>query len=135
MKASCVANGLKVNNVITDAIAEPDAIIEAAVIRRDKAERAKKAAQILQLKNELGLSDSDLKKLLKYSEQTDVKADVTADTKSVEEGIVSESRHAHKGIYEYEEVNWEVDRYTDGYFCRTSDGSIHKKDVDGTIVS
>ena len=68
-KALCEANGFKPNNIIVDAISEPNAFIEAAIARRDDAERAKKAAQIVQLKNELGLSDADLRKLLKDSEQ------------------------------------------------------------------
>ena len=66
----CAANGFKPNNIIVDAISEPNAFIEAAIARRDEAERAKKAAQIVQLKNELGLTDADLRKLLKDSEQT-----------------------------------------------------------------
>ena len=69
-KALCEANGFKPNNIIVDAISEPNAFIEAAIARRDEAERAKKAAQIVQLKNELGLSDADLRKLLKDSEHS-----------------------------------------------------------------
>ena len=69
-RALCEANGFKPNNIIVDAISEPNAFIEAAIARRDEAERAKKAAQIVQLKNELGLSDADLRKLLKDSEQS-----------------------------------------------------------------
>ena len=53
-----------------DATSEPNAFIELAIARRDEAERAKKAAQIVQLKNELGLTDADLRKLLKKSEQS-----------------------------------------------------------------
>ena len=69
-KALCEANGFKPNNIIVDAISEPNAFIAAAIARRDEAERAKKAAQIVQLKNELGLTGADLRKLLKDSEQT-----------------------------------------------------------------
>ena len=69
-KALCEANGFKPNNIIVDAISEPNAFIEAAIARRDEAERVKKAAQIVQLKNELGLTDADLRKLLKDSEQS-----------------------------------------------------------------
>ena len=68
-KALCEANGFKPNNIIVEAISEPNAFIEAAIARRDEAERAKKAAQILQLKDELGLTDADLRKFLKDSEQ------------------------------------------------------------------
>lgn len=68
-RALCEANGFKINNVIVNSIAEPEAFIEFTVGIRDKAERAKKAAQIVRLKNELGLSDADLKRLLKDSEQ------------------------------------------------------------------
>ena len=66
----CAANGFKPNNIIVDAISEPNAFIEVAIARRDEAERAKKAAQIVQLKDELGLTDADLRKLLKDSEQS-----------------------------------------------------------------
>ena len=69
-KALCEANGFKPNSIIVDAISEPNAFIEAAIARRDEVERAKKAAQIVQLKNELGLTDADLRKLLKDSEQS-----------------------------------------------------------------
>ena len=69
-KALCEANGFRPNNIIVDAISEPNAFIELAIARRDEAEKAKKAAQIVQLKNELGLTDADLRKLLKYSEQS-----------------------------------------------------------------
>jgi len=65
----CEENGFKVNKVIAESIAEPEAFIEFDIGIRDKAERAKKAAQIVKLKNELGLSDAELKKLLKDSEQ------------------------------------------------------------------
>ena len=67
-RALCETNGFKPNNIIVDAISEPNAFIAAAIARRNEAERAKKAAQIVQLKNELGLTDADLRKLLKYSE-------------------------------------------------------------------
>ena len=69
-KALCEANGFRPNNFIVDAISEPNAFIELAIARRDEAERAKKAAQIVQHKNELGLTDADLRKLLKKSEQS-----------------------------------------------------------------
>ena len=134
-KALCEANGFKVNNVIVDAIAEPNVFIEFAIARRDKAERAKKAAQIIKLKQELGLSDADFKKLLKDSEQTEINAAETAIDKSVEHKEELESRRAHQGTYEGKPVTWEVDKYTDGYFCRTSDGKLHKKDVSGTLLS
>ena len=69
-KALCEANGFRPNNIIVDAISEPNAFIELAIARRDEAERVKKTAQIVQLKNELGLTDADLRKLLKDSEQS-----------------------------------------------------------------
>ena len=69
-KALCQANGFRPNNIIVDAISEPNAFIELAIARRDEAKIAKKAAQIVQLKNELGLTDADLRKLLKKSEQS-----------------------------------------------------------------
>ena len=69
-KALCEANGFKPNNIIVDAISEPNAFIEAAIARRNESEKAKKAAQIVQLKNELGLTDADLRRLLKDSEQS-----------------------------------------------------------------
>ena len=69
-KALCEANGFKPNNIIVDAISEPNAFIELAIARRDEAERVKKTAQIVQLKNELGLTDANLRKLLKESEQS-----------------------------------------------------------------
>lgn len=69
-KALCEANGFRPNNIIVDAISGPNAFIEFAIARRDEAERAKKATQIIQLKNELGQTDADLRKLLKYSEQS-----------------------------------------------------------------
>ena len=134
-KALCEANGFKVNNVIVDAIADSNAFIESAIARRDKAERANKAAQIIKLKQELGLSDSDFKKLLKNSEQTEMEAASPAESKSVEYEKEFESRRAHQGAYEGEPVTWEVDKYTDGYFCRTSDGKLHKKDVYGKVIS
>ena len=52
-KALCEANGFKPNNIIVDAISEPNAFIEAAIARRDEAERVKKAAQIVQLRMSL----------------------------------------------------------------------------------
>lgn len=69
-KALCEANGFRPNNIIVDAISEPNAFIELAIARRDEAERVKKTAQIVQLKNELGLTDANLRKLLKESEQS-----------------------------------------------------------------
>ena len=69
-KALREANGFRPNNIIVDTISEPNAFIKLAIARRDEAERAKKAAQIVQLKNELGLTDADLRKLLKESEQS-----------------------------------------------------------------
>ena len=41
-KALCEANGFKPNNIIVDAISEPNAFIGLAIARRDEAERAKK---------------------------------------------------------------------------------------------
>ena len=69
-KALCEANGFRPNNIIVDAISEPNAFIGLAIARRDEAERVKKTAQIVQLKNELGLTDANLRKLLKESEQS-----------------------------------------------------------------
>ena len=72
---------------------------------------------------------------MKDSEQTEFKAIETAIDKSVECDKEIESRRAHTGTYEGEPVTWEVDKYNDGYFCRTSDGKLHKKDVSGTLLS
>ena len=69
-RALCEANGFKPNDIIVDTINEPNAFIAAAIARWNEAEREKKAAQIVQLKNELGLTDADLRKLLKDSEQS-----------------------------------------------------------------
>ncbi len=74
-------------------------------------------------------------KLLKNSEQTEMEAASPAESKSVEHEEEFESRRAHQGTYEGKPVTWEVDKYTDGYFCRTSDGKLHKKDVYGTLLS
>ena len=68
-RALCETNGFKPNNIIVYAISEPNAFISATIARRDEAERAKKTAQIVQLGNALGLTDADLRKLLKDSEQ------------------------------------------------------------------
>lgn len=89
-KALCEANRFKPNNIIVDAISEPNAFIEAAIARRDEAERAKKAAQIVQLKNELGLTDADLRKLLKESEQS------VASTAEATEVIVSHQNNVYE---------------------------------------
>ncbi len=74
-------------------------------------------------------------KLLKNSEQTEMEAASPAESKSVEHEEEFESRRAHQGTYEGKPVTCEVDKYTDGYFCRTSDGKLHKKDVYEKVIS
>lgn len=126
-KAKCVENGFKTNELFISLITECNSIIELAIALRDKGIREAKEAQILKLTEELGYTESDIKKLLKSSKP--------AEAKPAKEEKVIESRHAHEGTYEDEVVMWEVDRFGSGYFCKTSDGKTHKKDVVGTIVS
>ena len=96
-------------------MAECNFIIELAIALRDKEIREAKEAQILKLTEELGYTESDVKKLLKSSKPA-------GSPQSVDCGEVFESRHAHEGTYEDEVVMWEVDRFNTGYFCKTSDG-------------
>ena len=126
-KAKCVGNGFKTNDLFVSLMAECNSIIELAIALRDKEIREAKEAQILKLTEELGYTESDVKKLLKNSKP--------AEAKPAKEEKVIESRHDHKGTYEDEVVMWEVDRFNTGYFCKTSDGKTHKKDVVGNIVS
>ena len=127
-KAECQANDFTVGEVLTVAIEECNAVINLAIAKREKEIREAKEAQILKLQEELGYTESDMKKLLKNSKPAAVKP-----AKKTEK--VLESRQAHEGTYEGEAVMWEVDRYGSGYFCKTSDGKTHKKDVDGNIIS
>ena len=126
-KAKCTENGFKTNDLFVSLMAECNSIIELAIALRNKAIREAKEAQILKLTEELGYTESDVKKLLKSSKPAEVKP--------AKEEKVIESRHAHKGTYEGEDVMWEVDKFNTGYFCRTSDGKTHRKDVDGNIIS
>ena len=126
-KAKCTGNGFKTNELFVSLIAECNSIIELAIALRDKEIREAKEAQILKLTEELGYTESDVKKLLKNSKPAEVKP--------AKEEEVIESRHAHEGTYEDEVVMWEVDRFGTGYFCKTSDGKTHKKDVAGNIIS
>ena len=127
-KAQCQANDFTASEVLTVAIEECNAIINLAIAKRKKEIREAKEAQILKLQEELGYTESDMKKLLRNSKPAAVKP-----AKKTEK--VLESRQAHEGTYEGEAVMWEVDRYGSGYFCKTSDGKTHKKDVDGNIIS
>ena len=127
-KAICQANNFTVGEVITVGIEDCDSIVNMAIAKREKEIREAKEAQILKLQQELGYTEAEMKKLLKNS-----KPSVEKPAKTEEESL--ESRQAHKGTYEGEDVMWEVDRYTSGYFCHTSDGKTHKKDVYGNIVS
>ena len=127
-KAECQANDFTASEVLTVAIEECNAVINLAIAKRKKEIREAKEAQILKLQEELGYTESDMKKLLKNSKPAAVKP-----AKKTEK--VLESRQAHEGTYEGEAVMWEVDRYGSGYFCKTSDGKTHKKDVDGNIIS
>lgn len=126
-KAKCVQNEFKTNELFVSLIAECNSLIELAIALRDKEIREAKEAQILSIAEELGYTDADIKKLLKNSK--------SAETKPAKIEKVIESRHAHKGTYEDEEVMWEVDKFNTGYFCRTSDGKTHRKDVNGNIIS
>ena len=126
-KAKCQANDFTVGEVLTVAIEECNAIINLAIAKREKEIREAKEAQILKLQEELGYTESDMKRLLKSSKQ--------AVTKPAKEEKVLESRQAHEGTYDDEAVMWEVDRFGSGYYCHTSDGKTHKKDVVGNIVS
>ena len=108
-------------------IAECTTLISLAVAKREHDFREAKEAQILKIAEELGYTDADIKKLLKNSKP--------AEAKPAKEEKVIESRHAHKGTYEGEDVMWEVDKFNTGYFCRTSDGKSHRKDADGNIIS
>ena len=100
-------------------------------IEADKEEKLSRTQQLntikIQALKELGYTESDMKRLLKSSKQ--------AVTKPAKEEKVLESRQAHKGTYEDEVVMWEVDRFGSGYYCHTSDGKTHKKDVNGNIIS
>ena len=127
--AKCQENGLRLGDVIATGIEEDcDHIISLTVAKNERRIREVKEAQILKLQEELGYTESDMKKLLKNSKPAAVKP-----AKKTEK--VLESRQAHEGTYEGEAVMWEVDRYGSGYFCKTSDGKTHKKDVDGNIIS
>ena len=126
-KAKCQANDFTVGEVLTVAIEECNAIINLAIAKREKEIREAKEAQILKLQKELGYTESDMKRLLKSSKQ--------AVTKPAKEEKVLESRQAHEGTYDGEAVMWEVDRFGSGYYCHTSDGKTHKKDVNGNIIS
>ena len=153
-KAKCVGNGFKTNDLFVSLMAECNSIIELAIALRDKEIREAKEAQILKLTEELGYTESDVKKLLKNSKPAEAKpakeeksnesmhqvhtfdaSKPAGSPQSKDCGEVLESRHAHKGTYEDEVVMWEVDRFNTGYFCKTSDGKTHKKDVVGNIVS
>jgi len=125
--AKCSENNFKISEVITAGIIEADSLIAIAIAKKDKEFREAKEAQILKLTEELGYSESDIKKLLKNSKP--------ADPKPAKEEKVIDSRRAHKGTYEDEDVMWEVDRYGSGYYCHTSDGKSHKKDVNGNNIS
>jgi len=126
-KAKCQDNDFTVGEVITVGVAESDSIISLAIAKREKEIREAKEAQILKLQAELGYTESEMKKLIKTSKPADIKP-AKADK-------VLESRQAHKGTYDGEVVMWEVDKYNDGYYCHTSDGKTHKKDVNGNIIS
>lgn len=102
-KAECQANDFTVGEVLTVAIEECNTIINLAIAKREKEIREAKEAQILKLQEELGYTESDMKKLLKNSKPAAVKP-----AKKTEK--VLESRQAHEGTYEGEAVMWEVDR-------------------------
>ena len=123
----CKSNDFKISEVIIAGVTECDSLIGIAKAKREKIAREAMEAQILQLTKKLGYTESDVKKLLKNSKPAEVKP--------AKEEKVIESRHAHEGTYEDEVVMWEVDRFGTGYFCKTSDGKTHKKDVVGNIVS
>lgn len=123
----CKANNFKISEVLLAGIAECSTLISLAVAKREHDFREAKEAQILSIAEELEYTDADIKKLLKNSKP--------AEAKPAKEEKVIESRHAHKGTYEVEDVMWEVDKFNTGYFCRTSDGKTHRKDVNGNIIS
>lgn len=123
----CKSNDFKISEVIIAGVTECDSLIDIAKAKREKIAREAMEAQILQLTEKLGYTEADVKKLLKSSK--------LAEIKPAKEEKVIESRHAHEGTYEDEVVMWEVDRFGPGYFCKTSDGKTHKKDVVGNIVS
>ena len=125
--AECNANNFKVSEVIISGIAEKKSFIALAIAKKEKDLRDVKESQLLKLSKELRYNEADFKKLLKSSKPAEVKP--------AKEEEVLESRRAHQGTYEGKPVTWEVDKYTDGYFCRTSDGKLHKKDVYGTLLS
>ena len=126
--AKCQENGLRLGEVIATGIEEDcDHIISLTVAKNERRIREVKEAQILKLQEELGYTESDMKRLLKSSKQ--------AVTKPAKEEKVLESRQAHEGTYDDEAVMWEVDRFGSGYYCHTSDGKTHKKDVNGNITS
>ena len=125
--AECNANDFKISEVLLAGIAECTTLISLAVAKREHDFREAKEAQILKIAEELGYTDADIKKLLKNSKP--------AEAKPAKDEKVIESRHAHKGTYEGEDVMWEVDKFNTGYFCRTSDGKSHRKDADGNIIS
>lgn len=151
--AKCNDNGFKVSEVITARIIEADSLIALAIAKKDKEFREAKEAQILRLTEELGYSEADIKKLLKNSKPAEPKlakeekgkesmqqlhtSDASEPAGSPQSkycGDVLDSRRVHKGTYDDEDVVWEVDRYGSGYFCHTSDGKSHKKDVNGNII-
>jgi len=152
--AICSENNFKVSEVITAGIIETDSLISLAIAKKEKEFREEKESQLLKLTEELGYGESDIKKLLKSSKPAEAKpAKKTKGNESMQQvhtfdasepagsprcddrGDVLESRQAHKGTYDGEDVMWEVDKYGDGYFCYTSDGKTHKKDVNGNIIS
>lgn len=153
-KAKCQANDFTVGEVLTVAIEECNAIINLAIAKREKEIREAKEAQILKLQKELGYTESDMKRLLKSSKQAVTKpakeekgnesmhqvhtfdaSKPAGSPQSKDCGEVLESRQAHEGAYDGEAVMWEVDRFGSGYYCHTSDGKTHKKDVNGNIIS
>lgn len=126
-KAKCAENDVRVSEAIVLGIEECDFLLGLAIAKKKKEFREEKEAQILKLQEELGYTESDMKKLLKNSKP--------AEPKPAKKEKVIGSRQAHKGTYDGEVVMWEVDKYNDGYYCHTSDGKTHKKDVNGNIIS
>jgi len=152
--AKCSENNFKISEVITAGIIEADSLIALAIAKKDKEFREAKEAQILKLTEELGYSESDIKKLLKNSKPAEPKpakevkgkesmqqvhtfdaSEPAGSPRCEDRGDVLESRRAHKGTYDDEDVVWDVDRYGDGYYSHTKDGKSHKKDVNGNIIS
>lgn len=125
--AECGANDFKISEVLLAGITRSSTLISLAIAKREHDFREAKEAELLKIAEELGYTDANIKKLLKNSKP--------AEAKPAKEEKVIESRHAHKGTYEGEDVMWEVDKFNTGYFCRTSDGKTHRKDVDGNIIS